>query len=223
MSLFAIVFIGWLVSVCLHEFGHALTAYAGGDASVRRRGYLTNPLKYIHPVNSIVMPLLFLVVGRIGLPGAAVLIDEASLRSRLWRIAVSLAGPAMNAILAVVLAAPFLTGRWSPQSRDVVVVSIAVLAQLQVCATILNLLPVPPLDGFQAVAGLLFPDSVKKFFMRYSGWIMLGLFLVLFKEPNTARMFWDAVNSVGAKLGLDAEMIADGWRQFRFWRSSAGT
>ena len=223
MSVFAFVFIGWLVSVCVHEFGHAWTAYAGGDASVRRRGYLTNPLKYIHPVNSIVMPLLYMVVGRIGLPGAAVKIDEAALRSRLWRVLVSLAGPAMNAVLAVALAAPFFLGKWSPGSREVVVISVAVLAQLQVCATLLNLLPVPPLDGFQAIAGFLFPVSVKRFFMRYSGWMMMGLFLVLFREPTMGRLFWDTVNSVGGKLGLDAEMIADGWRQFQFWRSSAGT
>ncbi len=222
MSVFAFVFIGWLVSVCLHEFGHALTAYVGGDASVRRRGYLTNPLKYIHPVNSIIMPLLFLTVGRIGLPGAAVKIDEARLRSRLWRIAVSLAGPAMNMILAVVLAAPFFLGIWSVKDLGTVAVSVAVLAQLLVCAMVLNLLPVPPLDGFQAIAGLLFPDSVKRFFMRYSGWIMLGLFILLFREPSANRLFWETVYSLRGKLGLDAEMIADGWRQFQFWRSSAG-
>lgn len=218
MRVFAIVFIGWLVSVCLHEFGHALTAYAGGDASVRRRGYLTNPLKYIHPVNSIVMPLVFLVVGRIGLPGAAVRINEASLRSRLWRVAVSLAGPAMNAIVAVLLAAPFLLGKWSAQDRSVIVVSVAVLAYLQVFAVVLNLLPVPPLDGFQAIAGLLFPDSVKRFVMRYSGWMMLGLFVVLYREPSTREAFGDVISFVGAKLGLDAEMIAHGWQEFRFWK-----
>ena len=71
----AIVFVisGWIVSVCLHEFGHALAAYRGGDLAVRSAGYLTlNPLKYTHPALSIVMPVVFIMLGGIGLPGGGV-------------------------------------------------------------------------------------------------------------------------------------------------------
>src|SRR5687768_15540217 len=47
---FAIVLFGWIFSLCLHEFSHALVAYYGGDYTVREKGYLTfNPLKYTHP------------------------------------------------------------------------------------------------------------------------------------------------------------------------------
>src|SRR5919109_4442517 len=42
---------GWITSLCLHEFGHALVAYLGGDTAVKEAGYLSlNPLKYTHPV-----------------------------------------------------------------------------------------------------------------------------------------------------------------------------
>ena len=61
-----IVFIvcGWITSVCVHEFGHALAAYLGGDLSVKDKGYLTlNPLKYTHTLFSIVLPLLYLMIG----------------------------------------------------------------------------------------------------------------------------------------------------------------
>src|SRR5512142_1834023 len=101
---FIIVLVGWVFSLCLHEFSHALVAYLGGDYTVRDKGYLTfNPLKYTHPVYSLLLPLLFLVMGGIGLPGGAVYIETWRLRSRLWKSAVSLAGPAANLILAIVL------------------------------------------------------------------------------------------------------------------------
>src|SRR5512142_224535 len=101
---FLIVLIGWIFSLCLHEFSHALVAYYGGDYTVREKGYLTfNPLKYTHPVYSIVLPLLFVLMGGIGLPGGAVYIERWRLRSRLWATAVSLAGPAANLLIAIVL------------------------------------------------------------------------------------------------------------------------
>ena len=78
---FVIVTVLWVFSVCLHEFGHALVAYRGGDYTVREKGYLTmNPLHYTDPLFSILMPLLFLAMGGIGLPGGAVYIERQLLR-----------------------------------------------------------------------------------------------------------------------------------------------
>ncbi len=68
---FVVVLIGWIFSLCLHEFSHTLVAYLGGDTTVKDKGYLTfNPLKYTHPVYSLLIPLIFLVLGGIGLPAA---------------------------------------------------------------------------------------------------------------------------------------------------------
>ena len=67
----------WKAQVALHEFGHALVAFWGGDRSVVDKGYLTlNPLKYTHPFLSLVLPMLILVLGGIGLPGGAVYINR---------------------------------------------------------------------------------------------------------------------------------------------------
>ncbi len=102
---FLIVIVGWIFSLCLHEFSHALVAYYGGDTSVREKGYLTfNPLKYTHPVYSLLLPMVFLLLGGIGLPGGAVYIEKWRLRSKRWESAVSLAGPTANLVLAVILA-----------------------------------------------------------------------------------------------------------------------
>ncbi len=53
-GVFVFVVAGWLVSLCLHEFGHAFTAWRFGDHDIAVRGYLTlNPLKYTNPLLSL--------------------------------------------------------------------------------------------------------------------------------------------------------------------------
>ena len=85
MVCFVIVTILWVFSVCLHEFGHAWVADKGGDHTVREKGYLTmNPLQYTDPLFSLVLPVVFLLMGGIGLPGGAVYINHQLLRSRGW-------------------------------------------------------------------------------------------------------------------------------------------
>ena len=68
VGVFVFVIAGWLVSLSLHEFGHAYTAWRFGDQDVAVRGYLTlNPFKYSSPLLSIGLPLLFIALGGIGL------------------------------------------------------------------------------------------------------------------------------------------------------------
>src|SRR3569833_1722168 len=70
--LFVFVVTGWIVSLCLHEFGHAYFAYQSSDRSEASKGYLTlNPLKYTDVALSFVLPVLFLLLGGIGLLGGA--------------------------------------------------------------------------------------------------------------------------------------------------------
>jgi hypothetical protein len=83
------VIVGWIASVCLHEFGHAIVAYWGGDTTVKDKGYLTlNPLKYTDIGYSLALPVVFLILGGIALPGAAVYINHTLLRSRAWNSAI---------------------------------------------------------------------------------------------------------------------------------------
>ena len=101
---FFFVLAAWVVTLSLHEFSHALVAFRNGDVSVAHRGYLTlDPLRYTHVVFSLVLPLVFLLLGGIGLPGGAVFIDRRALKSRAAMSAVSAAGPLAN--LAIALAA----------------------------------------------------------------------------------------------------------------------
>src|SRR5438034_540366 len=98
--LFGAVLICWIFSVCFHEFAHAVVAYMGGDRSVRDKGYLRfDVFSYIHPVTSILIPVLFLAMGGLPLPGGAVHIDRSLLRSKHWESLVSIAGPLSNFVL----------------------------------------------------------------------------------------------------------------------------
>src|SRR5688500_1132973 len=102
---FIIVLLGWIFSLFLHEFSDALVEYYGGDYTVLEEGYLTfNPLKYTHPFFSIILPLVFLLLGGIGLPGGAVYIERWRIRNRFLLSAMSLAGPLSNLLVAIILA-----------------------------------------------------------------------------------------------------------------------
>src|SRR6267143_5430737 len=190
---FCIVTVGWIFSVCLHEFAHALVAYKGGDHTVRDKGYLTfNPLKYTHPVTSLLLPVLFMALGGIGLPGGAVYINRSLLRSRVWDTWVSLAGPAANLVLILLIAALFRFNVVPQDPQSLAAVSLAFLFFLQVSALILNLLPVPPLDGFQAVA----PWLGEEFYARGMAASNMGfffIFIALSYVPSFNRAFWGLV------------------------------
>lgn len=142
-GVFLFVIAGWVVSLCLHEFGHAFTAWRFGDHDVAVRGYLTlNPLKYSSPLLSLGLPLLFIALGGIGLPGGAVYVRTSHMAPR-QRTMVSLAGPFANVVLAVVLLT--CARLFYDDEHRVFWAGVAFLGFLQVTAVLLNLLPIPGL------------------------------------------------------------------------------
>ncbi len=211
-GVFAFVLVGWVISLCLHEFGHAAVAYAGGDTSVAEKGYLTlDPLRYANPVLSILLPLAFLAMGGIGFPGGAVYINPGSIRTPLWRAATSLAGPAMNLLCLVVIAVAL---RFSPSPS--LTAALAFLALLQSSALVLNLLPIPGFDGFGAIAPFL-PAPVRAAAMRAGGFAGLLLLVVIFAVPQVFGPIWRASMALCVALGVNPFDVAMGFGLFRFW------
>lgn len=217
MEVFIIVTVLWVFSVCLHEFGHAWVANRGGDYTVREKGYLTlNPLRYTHPVYSLVMPVVFVMLGGIGLPGGAVYIERHLLRSRAWDTWVSLAGPAMNLGFVILISLGFKLGWLRNDPESLSAVSLGFLLQLQVSALILNLLPVPPLDGFQALAPWL-PDDLRERLHGMSSYGLLILVAALWLIEPFNRIFWGTIFQISEWLGVHPYVGITGWRAFRFW------
>jgi Zn-dependent protease len=212
---FLVVIVGWVFSLCLHEFSHALVAYYGGDTSVRDKGYLTfNPLKYTHPVYSILLPMIFLLLGGIGLPGGAVYIETWRLRSKGWESAVSLAGPAANLVLAVVLS---IVLHFAPASGGGIWPGLAFLGLLQIMAVVLNLLPVSPFDGYRVVAPFLNPE-LRSRIDQASNIIMLAVFFLLWYVPLVNEFFWNVVGWISVQLQIPLPLAITGLNQFQFWR-----
>jgi len=215
LTTFLVVLIGWVFSLCLHEFSHALVAYYGGDTTVKDKGYLTfNPLKYTHPVYSILLPMLFLLLGGIGLPGGAVYIETWRLRSKKWVTAVSLAGPVSNLLLATLLG---LFLHFAPVSEDGIWPGLAFLALLQVTAAIFNLIPLPPFDGYGAIRPHL-DDGFRGMldaFGRFSMWVVL---LAFWYVPLVSEVFWRLVGRISGFLGVPLQLAVLGMSQFTFWK-----
>jgi Zn-dependent protease len=212
---FLVVIVGWVFSLCLHEFSHALVAYYGGDTSVRDKGYLTfNPLKYTHPVYSILLPMIFLLLGGIGLPGGAVYIETWRLRNKRWESAVSLAGPAANLVLAVVLSVVL---HFAPATGGGVWPGLAFLGLLQIMAAVLNLIPVPPFDGYRVVAPYL-DQELRSRIDQSSAIIMLVVFALLWYVPFVNDFFWKAVGWISVQFQLPLQLAITGLNQFQFWR-----
>ncbi|HLH68660.1 MAG TPA: site-2 protease family protein [Candidatus Dormibacteraeota bacterium] len=195
------VLAGWITSLCLHEFGHAIVAYLGGDRSVIQAGYLSlNPLKYAHPLVSVVLPIVFVLLGGIGLPGGAVYIDRSALRSKGWEALVSAAGPLATLLFTVVVAIPFLLGLTAQDdlSHLPLWAALAFLVVVEVGALLLNLLPIPPLDGFGILVPL-FSSETRLMAARLGNLGMLIVFFVLWQGP-IANVFWHVVWSLAGGL-----------------------
>jgi Zn-dependent protease len=216
VGVFLLVFGGWIVSVCLHEFAHAFTAYRAGDHSVEAAGYLTlNPFKYTHPLLSIALPLYFIAQGGIGLPGGAVYLHPHTFRTRGQRSLAAAVGPLTNVVFAIVLLQ--LAAGHEPHSANWRFwAGLSFLGFLQVSAAILNLLPIPGLDGYGIIEPYLNPDTQRSL-APIKPWGMLGLFFVLYAIPAFNQRFVDAISSVYHAVGGDGNVWAFGYELFRFW------
>jgi tetratricopeptide (TPR) repeat protein len=206
------VCLGWLISVCFHEFGHAIVAYWGGDTSVKEKGYLTlNPLKYTDINLSLVLPLIFLLMGGIALPGAAVYIDHRRLRNRWWESAVSAAGPLASILVALFLAIPFqlklaTNSHW-------IWSALAFLIVLDISVVILNLLPIPPLDGYGIIEPWL-PAQTKIQLRNFSKYGIILLFILLWYVKPLNQALWEATYSICAMLEVPVKLAIKGQQSF---------
>jgi len=154
-----IQYLGLVVLLTFHEFGHAWMAWKCGDDTARLQGRVSlNPLVHIDPIGTVVMPLLMIFLSSSGSSLSRFLIGWAkpvpvnphNLRNpRVDDILVTLAGPWMNLMLAVLLMGLARLGILFHSESLLSICSS--MADLSLLLCFFNLLPIPPLDGSQVV------------------------------------------------------------------------
>ncbi|MEU7602444.1 site-2 protease family protein [Streptomyces sp. NPDC041003] len=218
LAVFLFVTSAWVVSLCLHEYAHARTALHSGDLSVGAKGYLTlNPLKYTHALLSIVLPVLFVILGGLGLPGGAVYLERGRIRGRWKHSLISAAGPLTNVAFAVICTAPF----WLDALDGVPMpfrYALAFLALLQVSAAILNFLPVPGLDGYGVIEPWL-SHRVRREVEPLAPFGLIAVFALLW-IPEVNIFFFGVVRDLLSALGVSALETDCGHALYRFWQDA---
>ncbi len=179
--------ISFILSIAVHEFGHAWMANRLGDRLPAEQGRLTlSPLAHIDPIGTILLPLIA-VFAPGGFPllawGKPVQTNPNNYRGispRRGHMLVALMGPLMNLLLAVIISIVLiLVARVIKLPPAIAEAGVRYFLVLNIILMFFNLLPLPPLDGASVLAGLL-PERMQSFprtLQRYGMLIFFGLLL----------------------------------------------
>ena len=177
-----------LFSLTVHEMSHAWTADRLGDPTARLLGRVSlNPLVHADPIGTILFPLIAMVSGAPLIGWAKpVPVNMRHLRHpRRDYVLIAAAGPAMNLALAIAASLMLALLPVAPQHLDQVNVTVSVaqilsqLTQLNVLLAVFNMIPIPPLDGGNVLAGLL-PRSLAAPFNQLRPYGFLLLYALIF-------------------------------------------
>ena len=141
-----------IISIGLHEFGHAWMADVRGDPLPRLQGRVTlNPFAHTDLIGTIILPAVMIFLspgfGLIGW-GKPVQISLPNPKTRrMDDIYITLAGPAMNVVLCLVFAVIGGLGDFDPRTQAVIIDFLQMGVFLNASLVVFNLIPIPPLDG----------------------------------------------------------------------------
>ena len=171
-----------LFSLTVHETAHAVTADWYGDPTARRLGRISlNPLVHLDPIGSVLLPLMGYFVGGFVFGWAKpVPVNTANLKNhRRDFLVIAAAGPASNIVLAMgasVLLGAVPGGLAASGGIPGALATFGfALLQLNLLLAVFNMLPIPPLDGGNVLAGLL-PEALAAGYdrlVRPYGFLML--------------------------------------------------
>ncbi|STZ76708.1 site-2 protease family protein [Bergeriella denitrificans] len=203
LGVFLLAVLPVLLAITVHEASHAYAARYWGDRTAEQMGRLTlNPLAHIDLIGTVLVPLFLLAVSAPFLFGWAkpVPIVPRHFRDvRLgWRM-VALAGPLSNLAMAFGWALAFGLAHYAPESFQYPLSKMAGYGiSINVILFVLNMLPIPPLDGGRVVDSFL-PARASMQYRKiepYGMWILL--FLVMSGLLST--IMWPFVGTLMALL-----------------------
>jgi len=202
-----IIIMAIVVAVTIHEFSHAIVADQLGDFTARKLGRLTlKPSAHLDLMGSII----FLVAGfGWGKPVPVVQNNIKKLNPQIGLALISLVGPGSNFIFSLLLAI-LIRFELIPNSVlniDLVASFIFILINVNILLCVFNLLPLPPLDGFKVILGILpsrFSNSLSQM-ERYGAIPLFGM-LILDMTFNSINIFGTLI---GTPVGFTLELMLD--------------
>ncbi|MSQ23020.1 MAG: site-2 protease family protein [Chloroflexi bacterium] len=183
----------FIIAVACHEANHAFVATALGDDTPRRAGRLSlNPLRHID-----VMGIVFFVLMGVGWGSTPVNPWKLRPNPQIGSALVAAAGPLTNLVLALLFAAPIRAGMEMPPLLHQFLLA---ATSLNLLLFVFNLLPIPPLDGFTVLLGVLPPKPAAA--LRQLERVGPGLIMVLFFASSFL-----GINVLGVFLGPVARAL----------------
>ena|SRR3989338_4378624 len=186
-----------LYSVIAHEIAHGWVAFLFGDKTAKYAGRLSlNPKVHLDPIGALT---IFLVGFGWAKP---VPVDYQSLRSRKAMISVSLAGCLVNILIATL--AIFLLQFTPLQNNPLLGPVLLIAARINITLGALNLIPIPPLDGYRVLAEFL-PWNAKYRLMSlepYGFFIIIGLLWLGILGPVISFVYNLILGLIGVLLGF---------------------
>ena len=192
---------GIILGLSLHEFAHAWMSDRLGDPTPRRQGRLTiNPIAHIDPLGFVALLLVGFGWGK------PVMIDPSYYKNRRRdEFLVAIAGVTMNLILAVILSFPskaLMNMYYSSGSALIenIFYIVYYAVSINVCLMVFNLIPCPPLDGWNIVTQIFRLDRYRWWYKvyQYGQWILL----ILIFANVTDMILMPCVTAVMRLLGF---------------------
>jgi len=199
-------------AITVHEASHGFAAKRFGDRTAELLGRLTlNPIKHIDPVGTVLVPLLLIAVGSPMVFGWAKPVPVAVRNFKNPRrdmAVVAAAGPASNIAMALGWALVLRLALGPLADMGNIAMGLVLMAQFGVLINailaVLNMLPIPPLDGGRVATGLL-PPKIAYSYARiepYGMWILFGLIFMGLLGPILQPGVTLVVKLVASLTGL---------------------
>ena len=207
---FTFLFTLTLASIALHEFFHAFFAFNFGDYTVFSKKYLRlNIFKYIDNFGSFFFPLIVFFFSGIFSPGAAVFINENNIRYRVFHFIVNISGIFSQVIF--LLGILFILNSYNNFLSNDFIILLHTAAFFQILILVFNLLPIPGLDGWNAIFSLLSKDIGNSISNFLSYPLIIGFVACLIFIDDFNLWFFSNLFLLGNIFGLNKNLILEGY------------
>lgn len=202
--------LSFVIAISIHECMHAWSANRLGDATSRNQGRITlNPIMHFDPIGFLGMVMISIGIPFIGW-GKPVPVQPGNFRGRWARhrgqgmALVAFAGPLSNVAQALLMAIPYqLIARGTWDASDSISMFVTTFIWVNILLASFNMIPVPPLDGYRILSGIL-PSFWRPILAPIEQYGFMILLLLLFLGGNLGDSLINGIMLPVRTLLIDA-------------------